>query len=129
MKYTIGIDIGGTNTDAVLIDEKKQIVALAKVSTTEDIAVGFEQVVRKLLAQKMGVEIEAVIVGTTHATNAILQQKELYRVGVIRIAGQRPESPPPCYGWPKELSEAILKRLCDRRRGIRVPWRSDPQAR
>ncbi|MBS0629387.1 MAG: hydantoinase/oxoprolinase family protein [Verrucomicrobia bacterium] len=108
MKYTIGIDIGGTNTDAVLIDEEKRIVALAKVGTTEDIALGFEQVVRKLLARKVGVEIESIIVGTTHATNAILQRKELYRVGVIRIAGQRPQSPPPCYGWPKELAEVIL---------------------
>lgn len=108
MKHTIGIDIGGTNTDAVLIDEKGQIAALAKVSTTEDIAIGFEQVLLKLLSQKEGVEIEEVIVGTTHATNAILQQKDLYKVGVIRIAGQRPESPPPCFGWPKELSEAVL---------------------
>lgn len=110
MRYTIGIDIGGTNTDAVLIENQEKIVALAKVSTTEDIAIGFEQVLVKLLAQKKADldEIEEVIVGTTHATNAILQQKELYRVGVIRIAGQYPESPPPCFGWPKELSQAIL---------------------
>lgn len=108
MKYRIGIDIGGTNTDAVLIDETNQIVAHAKASTTEDIAIGFQQALTKLLVQNREAEIEAVIVGTTHATNAILQRKGLYRVGVIRIAGQHPESPPPCYGWPKELSHEIL---------------------
>ena len=52
--------------------------------------------------------ITSVIVGTTHATNAVLEQKELYKVGVIRIAGQFPESPPPCFGWPQELSQAVL---------------------
>lgn len=110
MRYTIGIDIGGTNTDAVLIDEKEKIIALAKASTTEDIAIGFEQALLRLLSQNL-VPIEAideVIVGTTHATNAILQQKELYSVGVIRIAGQYPESPPPCFGWPEALSRNVL---------------------
>lgn len=110
MRYTIGIDIGGTNTDAVLIDDQEKIVALAKASTTEDIAVGFEQALLRLLAQNsvpIGA-IDEVIVGTTHATNAILQRRELYKVGVIRIAGQNPDSPPPCYGWPDALSRTVL---------------------
>lgn len=110
MKYAIGIDIGGTNTDAVLIDKQEKIVAFAKVNTTEDIATGFERVLKALLSSAgvLSDTIESIVVGTTHATNAILQHKELYKVGVIRLAGQYPESPPPCFGWPQGLSEAVL---------------------
>jgi len=45
--------------------------------------------------------------GTTHATNAILQQKDLYRVGVIRVAGHKPDSIPSCYAWPEEMKQAL----------------------
>ena len=40
-KYVIGMDIGGTNTDAVLVDDQERIVQAVKTSTTDDISQGF----------------------------------------------------------------------------------------
>ncbi|MBS3904168.1 MAG: hydantoinase/oxoprolinase family protein [Simkania sp.] len=106
--YTIGVDIGGTNTDGVLIDEEENIVVVAKTPTTQDVVTGFCNVLVDILDQA-GIDsssIRAVIVGTTHATNAILQKLGLYKVGVVRVAGQNFDSPPPCYSWPEELRNA-----------------------
>jgi N-methylhydantoinase A/oxoprolinase/acetone carboxylase beta subunit len=110
MNYIIGMDIGGTHTDAVLVDAKETIIATTKVTTSEDIHSGFASALEDLL-QKSEVkpdEIQGVFVGTTHATNAILQMKDLYRVGVIRIAGHYPHSLPVGYSWPKTLKEKII---------------------
>ena len=35
--YKLGIDVGGTNTDAVLIDEQDAVVAAVKRPTSDDI--------------------------------------------------------------------------------------------
>ena len=35
--YKIGIDVGGTNTDAVIVDENRNIIAGIKNTTSEDI--------------------------------------------------------------------------------------------
>lgn len=109
-KYIIGIDVGGTNTDAVLIDNDKNIKAACKVTTTLNISDGAIKAINNLLEQS-GIktnDIKNILLGTTHATNAILQNKDIFTVGVIRIAGQRPLLPP-CYSWPKISSKAIFK--------------------
>jgi len=108
--YTIGVDIGGTNTDAVLLNEKKQIIGSVKCLTTADIDDGFFNAIFSLL-QKTNTApqiIGAVFVGTTHATNALLQKNDLYRVGLIRIAGQKSTLLPPCFGWPMDLKQTLL---------------------
>ena len=109
MKYKIGIDIGGTNTDAVLVDEKSDIIASTKTSTTAEIDIGFQKVLSDILQQTNvpTSSVEGIFLGTTHATNAILQQQDLYRVGVIRLAGHMPDSIPSCYAWPQEMKKAI----------------------
>jgi len=109
-KYVIGIDIGGTNTDAVLVDWHEQIVYSCKTPTTPDIVSGFTKAIAKILheAQVSPSSIKELLVGTTHATNALLQKKDLATVGVIRIAGNQPMLPP-CYAWPVQAREAMFK--------------------
>lgn len=110
IKFRIGMDIGGTNTDAVLVDGSDTIVAAVKKPTTRDIAGGVAAVLSALMTLS-GVstsQVRAVYLGTTHATNAILQQRDLFKVGLIRLAGQRPDSLPPCYNWPLPLREALF---------------------
>ena len=109
-KYVIGMDIGGTNTDAVLVDEQNKIVWSVKTTTTEDISLGFEAALNNLIerASISPEQIQGVFLGTTHATNAILQKRDLFRVGVIRIAGQRPETLPVAFAWPEELKNAVI---------------------
>jgi N-methylhydantoinase A/oxoprolinase/acetone carboxylase beta subunit len=102
----IGIDIGGTNTDGVLIDHNQKIKAKIKVPTTPDVSVGFKMCLQYLL--KDHPEVRAIILGTTQATNAILEGKDLYKVGILRIAGQKPDSLPSGYGWPLALKTKVI---------------------
>lgn len=109
-KYIIGMDIGGTNTDAILVDANRRLISSVKTTTSIDITTGFTSAIKQLFKQS-GIDpnkVAAINVGTTHATNAILQCQDLYRVGVIRIAGQRPNVIPPCYGWPTLLKEKVF---------------------
>ena len=108
MSYSIGIDIGGTNTDAVLVDREKRIIASTKTPTTLSLEKGVETVLKKMQQYCRSSDVEGIFVGTTHATNAILERKDLYRVGVIRIAGHSSDFLRPCFSWPKELREEIL---------------------
>ena len=108
-KYDIGIDIGGTNTDAVVIDKQKRIVASYKTLTTKPLRLGLELALKQVMAQA-GIDrasIDAIIVGTTHATNALVQRRDLYKVGIIRLAGQLAMLPP-VYAWPADLKEACV---------------------
>ena len=104
--YTIGVDIGGTNTDMVLVDRDLKIVASVKRPTTQQIDLGFGEALDALKVDSK--KVERVLVGTTHATNALLQKEDLYRVGLIRIAGHNPMTLPPCFGWPKDLQETVF---------------------
>src|ERR1700722_782214 len=108
--YIIGVDIGGTNTDAVLVDGYDRVLCAVKATTTEDISHGFSTALEQLMiqAEVPPEHIKGVFLGTTHATNAILQKKDLFSVGIIRIAGQLPEALPVAYSWPKELKESVI---------------------
>ena len=83
----VGVDVGGTFTDLVLIDEASGGVAVAKVlSTPENQAYG---VLAAL--EETGVplaEVEAIIHGTTISTNALLERK-ISRLGLITTIGFR----------------------------------------
>lgn len=127
----IGIDIGGTNTDAVLV-ENERIVCSQKTATTDDIATGFVQVLEKLInkSQINPEQVKSICVGTTHATNAILQNQELLKVGVIRIAGHNIELPPG-YSWPNELRQTVIGPSITIRGGLeccgRATFRLEPE--
>src|SRR5947209_16493278 len=77
-RYRLGIDIGGTFTDATLLDEVTGAVHIAKVSTTpRDPSEGFMEVAQRVLRQA-GVppaEVRFVVHATTVATNAIIEGK------------------------------------------------------
>lgn len=109
-KYKIGMDIGGTNTDAILMDSSEKILAGTKTNTTQDIVTGVKTALQNLLLTSRidANAIRSIFLGSTHATNAILQNKNLYRVGVIRIAGHNPETLPPCFAWPQNLKAEIF---------------------
>jgi N-methylhydantoinase A/oxoprolinase/acetone carboxylase beta subunit len=107
--YKIGIDIGGTNTDIVLIDSEGTIVAEAKTATTLDINEGIKNALMHVLKEGniLPEQISGIFFGTTQIANAIHQQNDLYKVGVVRVAGQRPEAFPSCYLWPEALRKSL----------------------
>lgn len=104
----IGIDVGGTNTDAVLIDGEK-IIASIKVSTTQDVMSGVKAALSHVAghAGASGRPIDAVIIGTTHFTNAVVERARLERVAAIRIALPTGASLPPMCDWPSDLHAAV----------------------
>ena len=100
----IGVDVGGTNTDAVLMDGKR-VVASTKTATTEDVGSGIATAIAHVLrAGKVTPDsLFAVMIGTTHFTNAFVERRRLARVGVIRLGYPASTAIPPLYGWPDAL--------------------------
>src|SRR5260370_42713253 len=102
-EYRLGIDVGGTNTDAVIMDPADRVVAKAKVPCTPDITGGITRAIETVL-HAPGVDpqrISHVMLGTTHATNAVLERRNLRRRGVIRIGGAATPRVKPGFGWPR----------------------------
>ncbi len=102
----IGVDVGGTNTDAVLMDESR-LAAAAKVPTTPDVTTGIVGAVTELLRQHADGQIDAVMVGTTHFTNALLERRDLAPTAVLRLCLPATQLLPPLVDWPDELREAV----------------------
>ena len=81
----IGIDVGGTNTDAVLIADEK-VVHSVKCPTTADVTSGILDALRTLRANSAAaVPVDAVVIGTTHFVNAVVQRRHLQKIAAIRI--------------------------------------------
>jgi len=109
-KFNIGIDIGGTNTDIVLIDEQDNIIFSCKMITTDPIDAGVETVMTQLFknTEITPDQITGVFIGSTHAVNVILRRKDLFKVGVIRISGKSGACIESCFGWPQDLKNAVF---------------------
>ena len=90
-RYRLGIDVGGTFTDGILIDEETGESRIAKVpSTPSDPSVGFLAAVERI-AREAGVgavDVGYLVHGTTVATNAIIEGK-LAPTGFITTEGFR----------------------------------------
>jgi N-methylhydantoinase A/oxoprolinase/acetone carboxylase beta subunit len=104
----IGIDVGGTNTDAVVVDGTR-VVASLKTSTTEDVTTGVQRALAKLIESSPGAAraATAVIVGTTHFVNAVVERKELERVASLRLCLPASASVKPFAGWPSDLRDLV----------------------
>ena len=103
-----GIDVGGTNTDAVLMDGRR-VVATAKAPTTPDITQGMVAALEQVLIHS-GIaadSLAAVMIGTTHFVNAVVTRRELTPVAVIRIGLPASAGLPPFVDWPQDLTEAV----------------------
>jgi N-methylhydantoinase A/oxoprolinase/acetone carboxylase beta subunit len=74
MAVLLGIDTGGTYTDAVLLDSEHGVLASAKALTRRhDLTLGIQESVQRVLADRAEVEIELVSLSTTLATNAVVE--------------------------------------------------------
>ena len=105
----VGIDVGGTNTDAVVMDEYDRIIARTKQATTEDVTGGMQAALTAVIREigDDAARIGRVMLGTTHATNAILERRALGRVGVIRLGAPATLSLSPMESWPADLRETV----------------------
>ncbi len=100
----IGIDVGGTNTDAALVDAStKSVLAAVKRPTTDDVLGG----ITDALGAVPHDDVDVVVIGTTHFTNAVVQRRGLNRVGFLRLCLPTGSGLPPLVGWPADLAEAV----------------------
>ena len=104
----IGIDVGGTNTDAVVMDGTT-VIAGVKAATTGDVMTGVVNALKAVLeASKMDASaIDVVMIGTTHFTNAVVQRRDLAKTAAVRLGLPATASLPPMVDWPEDLKVAI----------------------
>lgn len=108
MSFRIGIDVGGTNTDAVIVDDAGKVIASTKSATTPDPFDGIKASLAKVVAEVDSSQISQAMLGTTHPANAIIQRRELERVGVLRLAAPASLGVRPGAAWPRDLHQAII---------------------
>ncbi|MGD9882345.1 MAG: hydantoinase/oxoprolinase N-terminal domain-containing protein [Reyranella sp.] len=104
----IGIDVGGTNTDAVLIEQGK-VVRAVKAPTSEDVTTGILDSLQRLGATgvlKSG-RVDGVMIGTTHFINAVVQRRHLTKVAALRLGMPASASLPPFCDWPEDLARRV----------------------
>jgi N-methylhydantoinase A/oxoprolinase/acetone carboxylase beta subunit len=107
MRRRIGIDVGGTNTDAVLLGDGT-VVAAVKTPTTADVTTGITRALATLVARAPAARgADAAMIGTTHFTNAVVQRRDLGRVAAVRIGLPSGSSLPPFVDWPEDLADLV----------------------
>ena len=111
--WRLGIDVGGTNTDAVIIDGDLNLVAATKSPTTEDVMGGIVAAMHEVITQ-IGAEaaknIGFAMLGTTHCTNAIVERKRLNKVAALRVGAPATTAISCMADWPDELKDAMRVR-------------------
>ena len=111
--YRIGVDVGGTNTDAAILDvttlddPEKCVLASYKTPTTTDVTTGIQEAVAYVLRSSTvdTSRLLSVTIGTTHFINAFIEAdaRSLDRVAVVRLCGPFTRQIPPFSGFPLGL--------------------------
>ena len=107
-RLNIGVDVGGTNTDAVVV-RGRDVLAMFKQPTSSDVLGGVVGAIRAVL-QHSGIDanhVDTVMIGTTHFTNAVVEAKHLARTAAIRLAGSTTRAIPPMLDWPSRLRQVV----------------------
>lgn len=119
-RLRIGVDVGGTNTDGVIIDPlltstaNKGIVAYHKSPTTTNPSDGINAAITHMFTSTTPAinpaDVASVTIGTTHFVNAVVERdaRRLCKVAVVRIAGPFGKHAPPCVDWPADMSDLVL---------------------
>ncbi|PHR18174.1 MAG: hydantoinase subunit beta [Sphingopyxis sp.] len=104
----IGVDVGGTNTDAVLLSGR-EVLGAVKRPTSKDVNTGISEAI-SVLVEECGVTpdaVDAVMIGTTHFTNAFIQRRELVPVYALRLGFPAGRGIPPFSSWPHDLRDVV----------------------
>src|SRR5262245_35505583 len=132
--FRIGIDVGGTFTDMVAVDDSGRVTLAKAASTPADPSVGVMDGVAALAealaipAARLLAETERIVHGTTVATNALLERKGA-RVGLLTTEGHRDVIEmreglkDDRYNLRMPAPEPLVPRA--RRRGVRERLRAD----
>lgn len=114
----VGVDVGGTNTDAVVL-EGRSVLSQFKCLTSPDVTTGVIRAVQSAISAlypegerstggtSVAGRVSRVNIGTTHFVNAVVQRKHLARVAVIRLCGSSTHALPPFTNFPADLKECL----------------------
>ncbi len=104
----IGVDVGGTNTDAALLDGNR-VLSSIKSPTTGDVGRGVVGAIGQVLKQSgcQVTEITSVMIGTTQFTNAFVEGKKLVPVATFRAALPATRDVMPMVEFPPHLKGPI----------------------
>lgn len=101
----VGVDVGGTHTDAVLMAADR-VLREVKTQTTSDVTAGVAAALDGVL--EAGADrVARIVIGTTHFTNAVLTGAGLARVAAVRIGLPASASLPPFCDWPERLAGRV----------------------
>ncbi|CZT11410.1 hypothetical protein WAI453_004522 [Rhynchosporium graminicola] len=114
----IGVDVGGTNTDAVIMNmggadgPDRGIMAFHKCPTTSpNVTDGIESAVRNVLEQAGDCrsDVHCLVIGTTHFLNAIIENdtRRLSKVAVVRLSKSFTKEIPPFSDFPPRLKSIL----------------------
>lgn len=108
MSLRIGIDVGGTNTDAVLM-RGNEVVSKIKTPTTEDVTSGITTALNHILgvSNTKVSDVAGVMIGTTHFTNAVVERRRLQPTAAVRLGLPATAALPPMVDWPDDLAETL----------------------
>eukprot|EP00057_Strongylocentrotus_purpuratus_P014299 XP_011668773.1 PREDICTED: uncharacterized protein LOC100888855 [Strongylocentrotus purpuratus] len=87
----VGVDVGGTYTDAVCLREG-HVMGVVKEPTTRG---------------RQPTNFRQVNIGTTHFVNAVLQRRHLTRVAILRLCGTASRAIEPCFEFPDDLKQTV----------------------
>jgi N-methylhydantoinase A/oxoprolinase/acetone carboxylase beta subunit len=86
------------------------VLAWTKRPTSPDVTAGMQDALAGVLGQ-LGVcewwRVGRIVLGTTHATNAVVTRRGLGRVAVVRLGAPATTAVPPLAGWPADLAAAV----------------------
>ena len=104
----VGVDVGGTNTDAVVIDAAGEVLAAVKVATTPEPIDGIRTALDEVLVGLDHSCVSKAMLGTTHSANAIIQRRGLDRVAVLRLAAPSSLGLRPGAAWPDDIHAEVV---------------------
>jgi N-methylhydantoinase A/oxoprolinase/acetone carboxylase beta subunit len=109
LNLRIGIDVGGTHTDAVILNHNHKLIDAFKTPTTPDVTMGIVKALTGVLeiSKVVPSEIRSAMLGTTHCINAVVERKKLAKVGLLRLGKPATMAVPPMVAFPKKLKQAI----------------------
>ena len=102
------------------------VIAEIKTPTTTDVTAGVVTALRRLVGDrhlKPG-QIQAVMIGTTHFTNAVVEAKRLMPTAVVRLGLPATQALPPMVDWPARLRFSAASASVRIQTSWTMPWGS-----